>query len=78
MLINYAFLDDNNIVQSIAVFNDEIHTDITVDDFAKATGYARAINCQTYGQPYVNDTWDEESQNWIETAPRVSELIVEN
>ncbi len=71
-IIEYAFLDKENIVQTVALFNDEINTDESVDDFAKATGYAKAINCATYGKPYILDTWDSKNKSWIETAPRIS------
>lgn len=67
-IIEYAFLNSDNVVETIAVFNDEINTDKSVDDFAKATGFAKAINCSTYGKPYIGDTWNKDS--WIETAPR--------
>lgn len=75
-IIEYAFLNENDIVQTIAIFNDEINTDESVDDFAKATGYVKAINCATYGKPYILDTWDADNEIWIETAPRQSETPV--
>lgn len=74
MLINYAFIDENDIVQSIAVFNDEINTNQDVHDFAKSTGYKSAVNCKTYGQPYVGDKWDVKNLVWIEITNRHPEI----
>jgi len=69
----HAFLDLNNVVQSIAVFAEDAHNDLEIQKFAESIGFVKAICCCTFGKPYIFDEWDESSSSWIETAPRFIE-----
>jgi hypothetical protein len=70
----HAFLDINNVVQTIATFNPGSHNDTEIQEFAQSIGFVKAVCCCTYGKPYILDTWDETTKSWIETASRILEL----
>lgn len=69
----HAFIDENNIVQTIAVFHESSHDDSMLQPFAESIGLKQAVCCCTFGKPYIGDTWDETNKTWIETAPRFNE-----
>jgi hypothetical protein len=64
-----AFLNKDNKVDAILVFNDGPYEDSYLQGFADQYGFSKAICCETYGTPYVGDTWDETNKNWIEDSP---------
>lgn len=66
----HAFLDSENVVQTIAAFASNAHNDAEIQAFAKSVGFVKAVCCCTYGKPYILDTWDEATESWLETAPR--------
>jgi hypothetical protein len=68
----HAFLDANNVVQQIAVFAENGHNDAEIQAFAESIGFVKAICCCTHGKPYMGDTWNDQTNAWIETAPRHS------
>jgi len=68
----HAFLNTDNVVETIAVFAENAHNDVEIQAFAEAIGYVKAVCCCSFGKPYIGDTWDEENKVWIETAPRTS------
>ena len=70
----YAFLNANNVVETITVFASDC-TDEIVNQFAQNTGYTKSISCNTYGKPYIGDTWDQINEVWIETATRFSSIV---
>jgi hypothetical protein len=71
----HAFLDLDNVVQTIAAFASDAHKDAEIQAFAQSIGFVKAVCCCTYGKPYILDTWDEETQSWIETASRLDETL---
>jgi hypothetical protein len=68
----HAFLNVDNVVETIAVFAENAHNDTEIQAFAEAIGYVKAVCCCSFGKPYIGDTWDEANKTWIETAPRTS------
>jgi hypothetical protein len=68
----HAFLNSDNVVALIAVFAENAHNDTEIQSFAESIGFAKAVCCCSFGKPYIGDTWDETSKNWIETDPRTS------
>jgi hypothetical protein len=70
----HAFINYDNIVVQVAVFDENSHNNHQMFQFFCDTyNYKKAICCCTYGKPYMGDTWDEENKTWLETAPRTSE-----
>lgn len=69
---DHAFLNVDNVVETIAVFAENAHNDAEIQAFAEAIGYVKAVCCCSFGKPYIGDTWDDASKTWIETAPRTS------
>lgn len=67
----HAFLNADNVVETIAVFAENAHNDAEIQAFAEAIGFVKAVCCCSFGKPYIGDTWDEANKTWIETADRV-------
>lgn len=53
----HAFIDDNNVVLSVAVFDGSAHDTELIEDARKANGWKQAICCCTFGIANVGDTW---------------------
>jgi hypothetical protein len=66
----HAFLNADNVVETIAVFAEDAHNDTEIQAFAEAIGYVKAVCCCSFGKPYIGDTWDEANKVWIETGVR--------
>ncbi len=71
----HAFLNTDNVVETIAVFAENAHNDVEIQAFAEAIGYVKAVCCCSFGKPYIGDTWDETNKTWIETADRVGTTL---
>jgi hypothetical protein len=72
----HAFLNADNVVETIAVFAEDAHNDTEIQAFAEAIGYVKAVCCCSFGKPYIGDTWDETNKVWIQTVPRIIPLEV--
>lgn len=61
----HAFLDENNIVINVAVFDEWAHNHQLLEDIKIGNNATKIIcGCQ-YGIAGVGDTWDESSKSWI-------------
>lgn len=65
---DHAFLNADNVVETIAIFAENAHNDVEIQAFAEAIGYVKAVCCCSFGKPYIGDTWDEENKVWIKTS----------
>jgi hypothetical protein len=72
---DHAFLNADNVVETIAVFAENAHNDTEIQAFAESIGYVKAVCCCSFGKPYIGDTWDEANKTWIETADRVGTIV---
>jgi hypothetical protein len=54
---DHAFIDENNKVINVAVFNETDHDSQLLEDIRIAEGATQVICCCIFGAAYVGDTW---------------------
>lgn len=61
----HAFIDDNNVVINVAVFDEWAHEHQLLEDIRINMGAKQVVCCCTFGLGNVGDTWNEETKSWI-------------
>jgi hypothetical protein len=62
----HAFLDSNNVVINIAVFDESAHDSGLLNDVLKVTPNAvKVICCCTFGAAFIGQSWDESTSSWL-------------
>lgn len=61
----HAFLDENNIVINVAVFDEWAHNHQLLEDIKNAHGASRIICCCQYGLAGVGRQWDDSTNSWV-------------
>ena len=61
----HAFLDSNNVVILVAVFDTLAHDHQLLEDVKNANNASKIICCCKYGICGIGDTWDENTNSWI-------------
>lgn len=61
----HAFIDENNIVIDVAVFDEWAHNHQLLEDIRAEKGATKVICCCQFGLAGIGDRWDEENQTWI-------------
>ena len=61
----HAFIDENNKVIDVLVFEEWAHNHQLLDDIRKTNGSVKIICCCQYGICCIGDEWDEENKAWI-------------
>ena len=61
----HAFIDENNIVKLVAVFDEWAHNHQLLDDICAQNGTTKAICCCQYGLADIGDSWDDVNKQWI-------------
>ena len=62
---NHAFLDKDNIVVNVAVFDESAHDTDLIEQIKEANGWAKAVCCCAFGIAGIGDTWDEATLSFI-------------
>ena len=82
----HAFIDENNTVINIAVFDESAHNHQLLEDIRIANNAKQVICCCQYGlpgigwtwtesefiepRPFPSWTWDGENKKWISPIPK--------
>jgi hypothetical protein len=75
----HAFIDNNNIVINVAVFNESAHDSQLLNDVLKATPNAvKIICCCVFGKGSIGQSWDELTSSWIEVPRTLVDPLDEN
>jgi hypothetical protein len=61
----HAFLDKNNVVINVSVFDEWAHNHQLLEDIKIANEANKIICCCQYGIAGIGDTWDDSSESWI-------------
>lgn len=61
----HAFLNENNVVINIAVFDEWAHNHQLLEDIKQSLNATKVICCCQYGLCSIDDIWDEENKSWI-------------
>jgi hypothetical protein len=62
----HAFLDENNKVISVSVFQEDSHNHQLLEDVRVLLNALKIVCCCKFGIPKIGDSWDEESESWVE------------
>jgi hypothetical protein len=54
----HAFVDDNNIVINVSVFDESAHNTEFINEISLIVNATQAICCCTYGMANIGDTWN--------------------
>jgi len=54
---NHAFIDENNIVINVAVFDENAHNSQLIEDVQQSLSAKQAICCCTFGMAQVGSIW---------------------
>lgn len=60
----HAFLDENNVVITIAVFEEWAHNHQLLEDVKKSVNASKVICCCQYGLTSIGMTWDDQTNSW--------------
>ena len=61
----HAFIDENNDVINVAVFDEWAHNHQLLEDVKISIGASEVICCCQYGIAGIGDKWDETNNCWI-------------
>lgn len=61
----HAFLDENNIVINIAVFDEWAHNHQLLEDIRSNMNAKKIICCCTFGLGAIGQSWDESTSSWV-------------
>lgn len=61
----HAFLDENNIVVNIAVFDEWAHNHQLLEDVRISNGASKVICCCQYGSTNIGRQWDDSTNSWV-------------
>jgi hypothetical protein len=61
----HAFLDANNIVINVSVFDESAHNHQLLEDVKASIGASKVICCCQYGIAGIGRQWDEATNTWV-------------
>lgn len=70
----HAFLDKNNIVINVAVFEEWAHNHQLIEDTKAALGAAKVICCCQYGPAGIGNEWDPNTNSWVPVTSEIPPL----
>jgi len=81
----HAFINNDNVVELIAVFNESDHNTVLIEQVQEANQYKEAICCCAFGQtaigakwtgsefippqPYDSWIWNDSTKEWVSPIP---------
>jgi len=61
----HAFLDANNVVINVLVFDESAHNHQLLEDIKNSIGASKVICCCQYGIVGVGRQWDDATNAWV-------------
>lgn len=62
---NHAFLDENNIVINVSVFDESAHNHQLLEDVKESIGAFKIVCCCQHGIVGIGRQWDEATNAWV-------------
>jgi hypothetical protein len=88
----HAFINNDNVVGLIAVFLEEDHNTVLIEQVQEANGYKEVICCCTFGQtsigakwtgsefippqPFDSWIWNDSTKEWVSPIPLSDDELI--
>ena len=73
----HAFLDENNFVILVAVFDESAHNHQLLEDVKNVHNASKVICCCEHGIAGIGRQWDDETNAWVPLPPEPLAEIAE-
>lgn len=75
----HAYLDENNVVTDIYVFQESDHDTQLLEDIRVAKNAKQVVCCCTFGKTVIGQSWDNTTSSWVPLPPpKLPDWLLEN